>query len=288
MVAAWEQARNGWIDALESDGWDGSWYRRAFFDDGSVLGSASNVEGRIDLIAQAWAVLSAAANPVRARTAMQQADQHLFDHKHQVMRLLTPPLQHAQPSAGYIQAYPPGVRENAGQYNHGAVWGLMAFARLGQAGAAWRAFQGISPAHRWQHNGLGETYALEPYVVAADVYTVEPYAGRGGCSWYTGSSGWLMRAGLESLCGIVLKQDVLHIEPCLPPHWQETSVTVHRDGRSWRVVLCQGEHALQTALAREGQARAQPAGTPVLLEEFPASGVLVVDASPGEWRPKVE
>ncbi|WP_347255161.1 GH36-type glycosyl hydrolase domain-containing protein [Brachymonas denitrificans] len=287
-VAAWEQARNGWIDALESDGWDGSWYRRAFFDDGSVLGSASNVEGRIDLIAQAWAVLSAAANPVRARTAMQQADQHLFDHKHQVMRLLTPPLQHAQPSAGYIQAYPPGVRENAGQYNHGAVWGLMAFARLGQAGAAWRAFQGISPAHRWQHNGLGETYALEPYVVAADVYTVEPYAGRGGWSWYTGSSGWLMRAGLESLCGIVLKQDVLHIEPCLPPHWQETSVTVHRDGRSWRVVLCQGEHALQTALAREGQARAHPAGTPVLLEEFPASGVLVVDALPGEWRPKVE
>lgn len=287
-VVAWEQARAGWIRALESAGWDGAWYRRAFFDDGSVLGSASNTEARIDLIAQAWAVLTGAGDPARARQAMLSADRELFDHTHQVMRLLSPPLQHAQPSAGYIQAYPPGVRENAGQYNHGAVWGLMAFARLGLAGASWRMFQALSPAHRWQSSTLGEAYALEPYVVAADVYTVAPYAGRGGWSWYTGSAGWLLRAALESLCGVVVKHEALHINPCLPPHWPEASVTVRREGRNWRVVLCQGDRVLQAALAREGQARAHPAGTPVRLEDFPANGVLVVDAQPQDWRPQVK
>ena len=280
MVAAWEQARNGWIDALESEGWDGSWYRRAFFDDGSVLGSASNVEGRIDLIAQAWAVLSAAANPVRARTAMQQADQHLFDHKHLVMRLLTPPLQHAQPSAGYIQAYPPGVRENAGQYNHGAVWGLMAFARLGQAGAAWRAFQGISPAHRWQHNGLGETYALEPYVVAADVYTVEPYAGRGGWSWYTGSAAWLLRASLEHFCGLKLRAGTLALEPCLPPHWPQATLRLALDGRRLTLHVVRAGEGGRLARELGPAARQLQPGEIVLRESLADGAVLWVEQAP--------
>ena len=221
----WLSARAGWVQALEAQAWDGAWYRRAFFDDGSPLGAAANPEARIDLIAQAWAVLSAAGDPARARQAMASADDELFDGEARLARLLWPPLQHAQPSAGYIQAYPPGVRENGGQYNHGAVWALMAHAQLGHAGAAWRYFQALSPAHRWAHPQLGPQYAIEPYVMAGDVYTAEPYIGRGGWSWYTGSAGWLLRAGLEQMLGVTVVRQHLVLRPCLPPHWPQATVT---------------------------------------------------------------
>jgi len=252
-VLAWAQARHGWQAALDDAGWDGQWYRRGFFDDGTPLGSAANPECQIDLIAQAWAVLSGAGQPARARQAMASAQQRLIDEVQGVVRLLDPPLQHAQPNAGYIQSYPPGVRENGGQYNHAGVWALMALAQLGEADAAWRVYQLLSPAHRWQcadsgagadsdasvgaSSTRGARYALEPYVMAGDVYSQPPWVGRGGWSWYTGSAGWLARAGLESVCGVVLEHGVLTVRPALPSHWPEASVLLRQDGKTVRVLL---------------------------------------------------
>ncbi|OYU77169.1 MAG: hypothetical protein CFE45_31060, partial [Burkholderiales bacterium PBB5] len=186
--ARWTAARQGWAAALDDAGWDGQWYRRGFFDDGSALGSAANAECRIDLIAQAWAVLSGAGQPQRARQAMTSAQRWLIDDAHGVVRLLDPPLQHAQPSAGYIQSYPPGVRENGGQYNHAGVW-----------------------------------------------------AGRGGWSWYTGSAGWLARAALESICGVLRSHGQLVVRPALPAHWPQAEVLLRTPDKAVRVLVCQGE-----------------------------------------------
>lgn len=245
-VATWEAAREGWRQALDEAAWDGQWYARAFFDDGSPLGSQANAECRIDLIAQAWAVLSGAGRPERAAQALQSARRELFDDQHRLLRLLHPPLQKSRPSAGYIQAYPGGVRENGGQYAHAAVWGLMAFAQMGDAEMAWASFAGLSPAHRWAEPSLGAAYALEPYVMAGDIYSEAPYAGRGGWSWYTGSAGWLARAAVESLCGVRLAQGRVHLSPCLPPHWPEVSVRLRWKGREHEFVLRSSRHAQGT------------------------------------------
>ncbi|MFN0184262.1 MAG: GH36-type glycosyl hydrolase domain-containing protein, partial [Aquabacterium sp.] len=280
-AAAWSAARAGWVAALEAAGWDGRWYRRAYFDDGTPLGSDSNTEGRIDLIAQAWAVLSGAAADDRAPLAMRSAHDLLFDEPHELLRLLTPPLQAQRPSAGYIQAYPPGVRENGGQYNHAAVWALMAFARLGQAGPAWRAFKAVSPAHRWQDAARGSTYGLEPYVLAGDIYSAAPRAGRGGWSWYSGSAGWLLRAAIESLCGVTLAQGVVQLQPCLPSEWNEAEVSLRFEGHHHRLLLCRGETAFRAALQRWPQAQVRQLGTPIPLAGRSGDSITVIDLSAG-------
>lgn len=254
----WEVAAAGWRTALESEAWDGAWYRRAFFDDGSALGAQANGEARIDLIAQAWAVLSGVAPPERQRAAMQSADALLVDREAGLIRLLDPPLVQALPSAGYIQAYPPGIRENGGQYSHAGVWALMAWAALagsdhalpGDGDTAYRYFRDLSPAHRTSDPGLGRTYGIEPYVMAADVYTQPPYVGRGGWSWYTGAAGWLHRAAIESILGLDLRADLLSISPCLPSDWPRAELVLRRDGRTMRFVLVResGPAALATAL----------------------------------------
>ena len=254
----WEVAADGWRTALESEAWDGAWYRRAFFDDGSALGAQANGEARIDLIAQAWAVLSGVAPPERQRAAMQSADALLVDREAGLIRLLDPPLVQALPSAGYIQAYPPGIRENGGQYSHAGVWALMAWAALagsdhalpGDGDTAYRYFRHLSPAHRTSDPGLGRTYGIEPYVMAADVYTQPPYVGRGGWSWYTGAAGWLHRAAIESILGLDLRADLLSISPCLPSDWPQAELVLRRDGRTMRFVLVResGPAALATAL----------------------------------------
>ncbi len=236
-VQRWRSARRRWIKALETQAWDGAWYRRGFFDDGTPLGSASSEECRIDLIAQAWAVLTSAGSVERAMQAMTSASEYLFDHEHALLKLLTPALRYAQPVAGYIQAYPAGVRENGGQYNHGAVWGLMALAKLGRREAAWRAFEALSPAHRWRDPVHGATYAIEPYVMAGDIYGEAPWAGRGGWSWYTGSAGWLLRAAVESICGVTLERGRVRIRPCFAPGWQRAEVLIRHEGHEHRFVI---------------------------------------------------
>ena len=233
----WEDAAQGWCTALQGEAWDGQWYKRAYFDDGSALGSQANTECRIDLIAQAWSVMSGAAPPAFQRMALAALDTNLVDHDNGLIKLLTPALQHAQPSAGYIQAYPQGVRENGGQYSHAGVWAVIAQAKSGDADAAYRYFTYLSPAHRSEHAGRRNAYAIEPYVMAGDVYSEPPYVGRGGWSWYTGSAAWMHRAAIEHLFGLRQRAGEISFEPCLPSHWDHAEIRLRRDGRELRVIF---------------------------------------------------
>ena len=230
-AARWMSARAEWDDALHAHGWDGEWYRRAYFDDGSPLGSRTNSQCRIDLIAQAWSVLSGAAAPDRARRAMKSAMDQLVDHDARLVRLLDPPFVHPEHDPGYIKDYPPGVRENGGQYAHAGAWAVMALAAQGDADLAYRLFTYLSPAHRADVESREGRYELEPYVMAGDVYTAPPFTGRGGWSWYTGAAAWMHRAAVESLLGFRVRNGHASMTPCLPSHWPRASVT-YRVGRA--------------------------------------------------------
>ena len=204
---------------IEENGWDGEWYLRAYFDDGSPLGSASNPECRIDCIAQSWSVLSGAGDAVRSQMAMEAVDKLLVRRNRGLIQLLAPPFDKSDMNPGYIKGYVPGVRENGGQYTHAAIWAAMAFAALGDSSRAWELLTMINPINHAGSPGQIETYKVEPYVVAADVYAVSPYIGRGGWTWYTGSAGWMYRLITESLMGLRLETNKLRIAPCLPGGW---------------------------------------------------------------------
>ncbi len=204
---------------LEQQGWDGGWYRRAYFDDGTPLGSASNSECQIDSIAQSWSVLSGAGDRSRAHQAMEALDARLVRRDQGLIQLLDPPFDTSDLNPGYIKGYVPGVRENGGQYTHAAIWATMAFAALGDRRRTWELFSMINPIHHARSPEAVATYKVEPYVVAADVYAVAPHTGRGGWTWYTGSAGWLYRLIVESLLGLRLEVDTLHVAPCLPTDW---------------------------------------------------------------------
>jgi cellobiose phosphorylase len=204
---------------IEQNGWDGEWYLRAYFDDGSPLGSAGNPECQIDSIAQSWSVLSGAGDAKRARMAMEAVDERLVRRDYAIIQLLAPPLDASDLNPGYIKGYVPGVRENGGQYTHAAIWAAMAFARSGDRQRAWELTAMINPVnHALSPQGVA-TYKTEPYVVAADVYALSPHVGRGGWTWYTGSAGWMYRLIMESLLGLRLEVDKLRFEPCLPADW---------------------------------------------------------------------
>ncbi len=234
-AANWRKSRKGWIDALHSHGWDGAWFRRAFFDNGAPLGAASEGECRIDLIAQAWAVLSGASSDRFTQPAIASMNRELIDHQAGLLHLLHPPFQHSANNPGYIQAYPPGVRENGGQYSHAAVWALMAQAKTGDAEAAWESFKALSPAHRSEHPTRGPVYELEPYVMAGDIYGSPPYVGRGGWSWYTGSAAWLHRAAIETLIGLSVEPGRIRLTPCLPAHWPFVELSLKLQGHVIRL-----------------------------------------------------
>ncbi|MDQ6628159.1 MAG: carbohydrate-binding protein [Pseudomonadota bacterium] len=248
-AARWREAMRGWQAALQSTAWDGEWYRRAFFDDGTALGTAADDECRIDLIAQAWAVLSRVAPEPFAAKAMAAIEAHLIDREAGLVKLLEPPLRHHEPNAGYIQAYPAGVRENGGQYSHAGVWALMAQAERGDGDAAYRYFTYLSPAHRSHDPAHGGAYAIEPYVMAGDVYSAPPYVGRGGWSWYTGSAGWMHRAAIESMFGMRQHGDEIEFVPCLPTAWKDAEIVLSRDGRKLRVLFARGAESAAEARA---------------------------------------
>jgi cyclic beta-1,2-glucan synthetase len=205
---------------IERNGWDGEWYRRAYFDDGMPLGSASNPECQIDAIPQSWAVLSGAGDLRRSRTAMGAVDRRLVRRDHALIQVLDPPFDKSALNPGYIKGYVPGVRENGGQYTHAAIWTVMAFAAMGDSRRAWELFGMINPVNHANSEAAIAIYKVEPYVVAADVYAVAPHVGRGGWTWYTGSAGWLYRLILESLLGLKLEVDKLRFAPCLPADWE--------------------------------------------------------------------
>src|SRR5690606_34113871 len=214
--------------ALEREAWDGEWYRRATFDDGTWLGSKDGEECQIDSIAQSWAVLSGAADPVRAAMAMASLERHLIRHDDGLALLFSPPFDKTPLDPGYIRGYPPGLRENGGQYNHAAMWTILAFAKLGAGDKARDLFALINPINRARTTGEVDRYKVEPYVVAADVYSVSPHAGRGGWTWYTGAAGWMYRAGMEGILGIRREGAFLIVEPCIPAAWPGFEATVKR------------------------------------------------------------
>ena len=235
---------------IEENGWDGEWYLRAYFDDGTPLGSAHNPECRIDSIAQSWSVLSGAGSATRSRMAMDAVDKYLVRRDDALVQLLDPPFDKSDLNPGYIKGYVPGVRENGGQYTHAAIWAAMAFAAMGDSKRAWEILTMINPVnHGGSAEGIG-TYKVEPYVVAADVYAVPPHTGRGGWTWYTGSAAWMYRLIVESLLGLRLEVDKLHIEPCLPADWE--GFTVHYRYRETiyhiKVVQAAGEGATRVTV----------------------------------------
>ncbi|WEX77355.1 cyclic beta-(1,2)-glucan synthase [Sinorhizobium numidicum] len=247
-VALWETHLEALKHALEQAGWDGDYYRRGYYDDGTPLGSAGNRECRIDSIAQSWSTLSGEGDADRSKRAMDAVMAELVDPEKRIVRLFTPPLETAEQDPGYIKAYPPGVRENGGQYTHAATWVVLAFAAQGRAEEAWRTFCMLNPVSHALSRDEAEHYRVEPYVVAADIYGEGELAGRGGWTWYTGSAGWLYRAGVEGILGIRQEGKRLVIRPVLPAEWAGYSaevklngathqISVHRDEKSGEPVV---------------------------------------------------
>ncbi|MDX1988080.1 MAG: glucoamylase family protein [Candidatus Obscuribacter sp.] len=211
-------------DSIENGAWDGQWYRRAYFDDGTALGTATAAECQIDSISQSWAVLSGAASAERARRAMESVYLRLVRKDIKLIQLLDPPFDVSELNPGYIKGYVPGVRENGGQYTHGAIWAAMAFAKLGDGKRAWELMNMISPVNHALDLPSAQVYKVEPYVISADVYSVAPHTGRGGWSWYTGSAGWMYRLVVESLLGINFQAGQLRVNPCMPEQWSQFEV----------------------------------------------------------------
>jgi cyclic beta-1,2-glucan synthetase len=229
--------------ALERDGWDGDWYRRAYFDDGTPLGSATDSECRIDSIAQSWGVISGAADPSRAARAMAAVEQHLVDRPHGLLLLLTPPFDRMPRDPGYIKGYVPGIRENGGQYTHAAVWTVLAFVALGEGDKAGELFRMLNPVHRVASRSSVQRYKVEPYVVAGDVYAQPPHVGRGGWTWYSGAAGWLYRAGVEGMLGFRLRGATLCLDPCIPRHWPGFSIRFRYHAAFYHIAVDNPRHA---------------------------------------------
>jgi len=217
--AAWRAHAIALQTSLEREAWDGQWYRRGWFDDGTPLGSAANDECRIDSIAQSWAVISGAANPERAVFAMAAVERELIRPQDGVALLFTPPFDKTPLDPGYIKGYPPGVRENGGQYTHAALWSVLALAKLGEGDKAISLFSLLNPINHARTRADVHRYKVEPYVVSADIYAVAPHIGRGGWTWYTGSAGWMQRAGIEGILGLRIRGTSLHLDPCIPKAW---------------------------------------------------------------------
>ena len=237
LAAEFRERADAYAAAVETAGWDGEWYRRAYFDDGTPLGSATSDECRIDSIAQSWSVISGAGRPDRRAQAMQSLERHLVREDVRILPLLTPPFDDTPHDPGYIKGYLPGVRENGAQYTHAALWAVLATALQGRGDRAFELFQMINPLTR---TGTAEdvaVYQLEPYVVAADVYTADGHVGRGGWSWYTGSASWMYRVGLEAILGFTRRGDALQFMPCVPAAWPEFALTYRYGGSSYAITV---------------------------------------------------
>lgn len=235
--------------AIETHAWDGEWYLRAFYDDGSSLGSSANRECRIDAIAQSWAVLSGAGQPARATQAMESVERMLVREPDQLIMLFTPPFDNTTRDPGYIKGYYPGIRENGGQYTHAAVWTVWAFAALGQGDRAEALFHLLNPIYHTDTPEKVALYKVEPYSVAADIYSVQPHTGNGGWTWYTGSSGWMYRLGIEALLGLSRAGNVLKIHPCIPKHWPGFKVD-YRFGATHYLIEVENPHGVNQGVEK--------------------------------------
>ena len=242
---------------IEAHAWDGEWYRRAYFDDGSPLGSKINPECMIDSISQSWSVLSGMSDPEHSRIAMNSLDKYLVRRNSGLIQLLDPPFDKADMNPGYIKGYVPGVRENGGQYTHAAIWATMAFAKMGDSEKAWELLNLINPVnHALDADGVA-TYKTEPYVMAADVYGQAPHTGRGVWTWYTGSASWMYRLMLESLLGLKREGNTLSFSPCIPKDWTSYSMSYRFGNSSYKIAFIQTLHteygkAVATTISLDG------------------------------------
>lgn len=236
-TTAWKTRMASLQQALDDHGWDGRWYRRGYFDDGTPLGSAQNSECKIDSIAQSWAVISGAARPTRARAALDESYRQLVKQEDGIALLFTPPFNKSLPDPGYVKAYPPGIRENGGQYSHGVIWSIFAHAMLGEEEKAASLFAMINPVNHARSEAEANRYKVEPYVMAGDVYSMPPHTGRGGWTWYTGAAGWMYRAGLEAILGFVREGSTLRIKPCVPPGWADFQVSLIYGATRYEITL---------------------------------------------------
>ncbi|TGP27038.1 MULTISPECIES: glucoamylase family protein [unclassified Mesorhizobium] len=273
---AWTKHADLLKRALESTAWDGQWYRRGSFDDGAPLGSRNSDECKIDSIAQSWSVLSGEGDPTRSTTAMEQATRMLVDDELQIVKLFTPPFSNSERDPGYIRSYPPGVRENGGQYTHAATWFVIALAEMGRTDEAYRCFSMLNPVNHASDEKAAEHYRVEPYVVAADIYAGEGKGGRGGWTWYTGSAGWLYRAAVEGILGIERRGKQITFRPKLPGHWDgyaatlkmfdgEINVRVIRDKKTKSIAL-----EVNGSKTRSGSFEPKPGEKTAVVVKIPA------------------
>jgi cyclic beta-1,2-glucan synthetase len=254
----WTDHRESVRASIEREAWDGDWYKRAWFDDGTPLGSSEDDECRIDSIAQSWSVISGAADPARGALAMESLQRHLApDAAPGLVLLFTPPFDKTSMDPGYIKGYPPGLRENGGQYTHAATWAVIAHARLGQGNLAGAMFDRLNPLNHARTASDAQVYRIEPYVVAGDIYSVAPNVGRGGWSWYTGSASWLYRAGVEAILGIERHGSFIWVDPCIPAGWPGFKATVRFEGATIEIEVTNPERR------QKGVAAARLDGAPI-------------------------
>lgn len=264
LVSQWTLLSQELLAAVDANAWDGQWYRRAYFDDGTPLGSASNDECRIDSLSQSWAVIAGGGDAQRARDAMDKVDEMLVDRESQLVRLFTPSFDKTPHDPGYIKGYVPGIRENGGQYTHAAVWTAMAFARLQDAERAYPLYAMLNPIGKSDSRLAVQRYRVEPYVMPADIYGEAPHTGKGGWTWYTGAAGWYWRIGVEELLGVRVRDGVLHVKPVVPASWPKFRVSLRRGKTVYEVEvsnpsrLAQGTWSLQ----HDGQSVPPEGGVP--------------------------
>jgi cyclic beta-1,2-glucan synthetase len=282
-VARWLVHMDALGQALEEQGWDGDWYRRAYFDDGTALGSAANRECRLDSIAQSWSVLSGVAAPDRRKRAMEAVQKYLVRPEDRLMALFTPPFINASHDPGYIKGYPAGIRENGGQYTHGVLWAVAAFCHMGDGDRAGELFAMLNPVNHGRSQPLAQRYRVEPYVACGDVYSVPPHVGRGGWTWYTGSAAWMYRVAVEYMLGLRFAGTKLYLEPVIPSHWPRFEATVRKNGCILKIAvenpsgLCCGMGEMTV----DGAATDAQEGIPLTPGEH---SVRLVIRAPGEAR----
>ncbi|GAB2813028.1 GH36-type glycosyl hydrolase domain-containing protein [Ferruginibacter profundus] len=253
LAAKWQTAALQLQDNIHRHAWDGQWFIRAFFDNGSPLGASQNAECKIDSLAQSWSVLSGAADPERAKMAMNAAGNYLVKRDDGIIKLFDPPFDTSAMNPGYIKGYVPGVRENGGQYTHAAIWLIMAFAAMGNRESTWELLQLVNPLIRAKDADAMEKYATEPYIMAADVYAEPLHKGRGGWTWYTGAAGWMYQLLTESFAGLKRRGDRLYIQPCLPSHWENIHIQYRFISTIYNIEVKWGATATDTKIIVNGQ-----------------------------------
>jgi cyclic beta-1,2-glucan synthetase len=275
-----------WLAGMLELSWDGDWYRRGYFDDGTPLGSVLSEECKLDSVTQSWAVISGAAQPWRADRAMQAVRTHLVRRDARIVLLLTPPFNHMSHDPGYIKGYLPGVRENGGQYTHAAIWTVVALARLGMGDEAMELFHLINPINHMRTPEDAERYRGEPYVVAADVYAHPMHVGRGGWTWYTGSAGWMYQAALRALLGLERRGSTIRLNPCIPSVWPEYSVEWTIGRTTYRFVVSNPDHRSRGIASAELDGQPVEAGAIPWIDDGGRHDVRVVLGSAAGGGPE--